>query len=162
MPDIINSYSKIAKKYLAVPILKSSAKQFLFMHTLCFLAMDDVVGAKKAIQMNAIEDPSFDGSREMQLCEALITCIEEGNRDGYSVAVSEYNNITPLTRSQTSIIVKIKDAYLPDDPNSMAGQQFETKDLDFTGAAEDGAPPAGLHKQSSANAPPPQEDNDFC
>jgi len=69
------------------------------MHTLCFLAMDDVVGAKKAIQMNAIEDPSFDGSREMQLCEALISCIDEGNRDGYSVAVSEYNNITPLTRS---------------------------------------------------------------
>ena len=49
LPDIINQYNKIAKKYLAVPILKSSAKQFLFMHTLCFLAMDDMVGAKKAI-----------------------------------------------------------------------------------------------------------------
>jgi hypothetical protein len=42
------------------------------MHVLCFLAMDDMVGAKKAIQMNSIEDPSFDGSREMNLCEALI------------------------------------------------------------------------------------------
>jgi len=26
LPDIINQYNKIAKKYLAVPILKSSAK----------------------------------------------------------------------------------------------------------------------------------------
>ena len=26
LPDMINQYSKIAKKYLAVPILKSSAK----------------------------------------------------------------------------------------------------------------------------------------
>ena len=49
LPDIINTYEKLAKKYLAVPILKSSAKQFLFMHTLCFMAMDDMVGAKKAL-----------------------------------------------------------------------------------------------------------------
>ena len=31
------------------------------------MAMDDIVGAKKALQMNSIEDPSFDGSREMEL-----------------------------------------------------------------------------------------------
>ena len=49
LPDIIKTLSKIAKKYLAVPMLKSSAKQHLFMHILCFLAMDDIVGAKKAI-----------------------------------------------------------------------------------------------------------------
>lgn len=86
--------------------------------------------------MNAIEDPSFDGSREMQLCEAMIQCIEEGNRDAFSVAVSEFNNITPLGRSQTSIIVKIKEAYLPEDSTNFVGQQIETKDLDFTGAEE--------------------------
>ena len=45
----------------------------------------------------------------------MIQCIEEGNRDAFSVSVSEYNNITPLGRSQTSIIVKIKEAYLPED-----------------------------------------------
>ena len=51
----------------------------------------------------------------MQLCEAMIQCIEDGNRDAFSVTVSEYNNITPLSRSQTSIIVKIKEGYLPED-----------------------------------------------
>ena len=85
---MINQYSKIAKKYLAVPILKSSAKQHLFMHTLCFFAMDDLVGAKKAIQMNSIEDPNFDGSREMERCQAMLQNIEDANKDGFNVAVS--------------------------------------------------------------------------
>ena len=83
------------------------------MHVLCFLAVDDMVGAKKAIQMNSIEDPSFDGSREMNLCEALIQNIEDVNRDGFNVAVSEFNSLTPLNRSQTSIIVMIKETFLP-------------------------------------------------
>jgi hypothetical protein len=36
---ILKSYQSIAKKYLAVPILKSSAKDLLFLNVLCFLAM---------------------------------------------------------------------------------------------------------------------------
>ena len=115
LPDMINQYSKVAKKYLAVPILKSNAKQHLFMHTLCFFAMDDLVGAKKAIQMNSIEDPNFDGSREMELCQAMLQNIEDANRDGFNVAVSQFNSITPLGRAQTSIIVKIKETYLPEE-----------------------------------------------
>jgi len=58
------------------------------MHTLCFFAMDDLVGAKKAIQMNSIEDPNFDGSREMELCQAMLQNIEDANKDGFNVAVS--------------------------------------------------------------------------
>lgn len=85
---MINQYNKIAKKYLAVPILKSSAKQHLFMHVLCFFAMNDLVGAKKAIQMNSIEDPNFDGSREAELCQAMLQSIEDANRDSFNLAVS--------------------------------------------------------------------------
>ena len=69
------------------------------MHTLCFFAMDDLVGAKKAIQMNSIEDPNFDGSREMELCQAMLQNIEDANRDGFNVAVSQFNSITPLGRA---------------------------------------------------------------
>jgi len=93
--------------------------------------MDDLVGAKKAVQMNSIEDPSFDGSREADLCQTLIQCIEDGNGDAFSVAVSDFNNITPLGRSQSSILVKIKETYLPDG----AAPQAVANDLDFTGGA---------------------------
>ena len=85
------------------------------MQSLCFFANNDLVGAKKSIQMNAIEDPSYDGSMEMELCQAMVQHIEEANRDGFNVAVSQYNNMKPLGRAHTSIIVKIKEIYLPDE-----------------------------------------------
>ena len=77
-------------------MLKSNAKNFLFMQTLCFFANDDLVGAKKAIQMNSIEDPSFEGSMEMELCQSMLQHIEDVNREGFNVAVSQYNQMKPL------------------------------------------------------------------
>lgn len=42
--------------------------------------------------------------------------------------------MTPLGRAQTSLIVKIKETYLPDD--DVGGQHIETNDVDFTGGAD--------------------------
>ena len=97
------------------------------MSLLCHLAYDDVVGAKKQMAMYCIEDPSFDGSREQQLVDALIKAIEEQNRDEFVMAVSEFNQITPFNKVKNSILVKIKETLLPDDPGQVAGE------IDFTG-----------------------------
>ena len=63
-PVIIKKYEKIANKYLKQPILKSNAKDLFFMSCLCYMANEDMIGAKKALQNYCYEDPSFDGSRE--------------------------------------------------------------------------------------------------
>ena len=47
----------------------------------------------------------------------MLQNIEDANRDGFNVAVSQFNSITPLGRAQTSIIVKIKETYLPEEQN---------------------------------------------
>ena len=47
LPYCIKTYEKIAKKYLAQSILKSSAKDLFFLACLCFMANEDVIGAKK-------------------------------------------------------------------------------------------------------------------
>lgn len=62
-------------------MLKTSAKDLLFLHILCFLAMDDKVGAKKAIQESSIDDANFDGSQEHNFCTEVIKCIEESQAD---------------------------------------------------------------------------------
>lgn len=49
---------------MKTPLIKSSAKDLFFKVILCYLALDDIVGAKRALQTYNIEDPSFDGSRE--------------------------------------------------------------------------------------------------
>lgn len=131
---ILKSYQSIAKKYLAVPILKSSAKDLLFLNVLCYLAMQDLVGAKKNIQVHSIDDANFDGSRENQLLEKMIKSIEEGNKDQYSLHVSEFNQITPLSKAKSSLLVKIKELYLPEDSNQFVTDE---KEIDFTGAVEE-------------------------
>jgi len=74
--------------------------------------------------MSSIDDPSFDNSREMIFVQTLIQAIEDANRDAFTVAVGDYNNMTPLNRAQTSIMVKIKETYLPED-DIMTGQVIE-------------------------------------
>ena len=49
LKQVLTSYKQIAKRYLTQQMLKTSAKDLLFLHILCYLAMDDKVGAKKAI-----------------------------------------------------------------------------------------------------------------
>jgi len=47
LPHCIKTYEKIAKKYLSQPLLKSNAANLYFLACLCFLANEDVIGAKK-------------------------------------------------------------------------------------------------------------------
>jgi len=67
--------------------------------------------------MHCIDDANFDGSRDHQLLDKMIKCIEEGNKDQYSIHVSEFNQITPLSKAKSSLLVKIKELYLPEDSN---------------------------------------------
>lgn len=113
--EAIKTLEKIAKKYLSQPLLKTNASGLFFNACLCFMANDDIVGAKKQVQMYAIEDPSFDGSREQTLIKDVITHITDKNSDEFSVTISTYNQITPFNKMQTSLMVKIKEMYLPDD-----------------------------------------------
>ena len=64
LPLAIKNYEKVGKKYLSTPLIKSSAKDLFFKATLCYLANEDVIGGKRAMQNYSIDDPSFDGSRE--------------------------------------------------------------------------------------------------
>jgi len=86
--------------------------------------------------MSSIDDPSFDNSREMGLVTALIQAIDDANRDAFTVAVGDYNNMTPLNRAQTSIMVKIKETYLPEDDVGPSPMIEEPDAIDFTGETE--------------------------
>ena len=79
------------------------------MNVLCSMAMDDLVGAKKAIQSHSIDDAAFDGSQECRLCSELIRCIEESgaNREEFNALVGNYNNVHPANKARNSLLVKI-------------------------------------------------------
>ena len=65
--NLLQNYEKVAQKYLHTPLIKTNAKDLFFKASLCFLANDDIVGAKRAIQNYKIDDANFDDSRENEL-----------------------------------------------------------------------------------------------
>lgn len=63
----------------------------------------------------------------------MVTFIQEKNKDEYMQCVSQFNQITPFNKLKTSILVRIKEIYMPDDYS----QFVENKDdIDFTGAKD--------------------------
>jgi hypothetical protein len=62
------------------------------------MANEDVIGAKKQVQMYAIEDPNFDGSRMQELVSGMITHIQNKDSDGFSTCISDFNLISPFSK----------------------------------------------------------------
>ena len=61
----------------------------------------------------------------------MIACIQDKNRDQFTLKVSDFNAITPFKKVQTSLLVKIKEHYLPEDTLNLVKDEDE---IDFTGA----------------------------
>ena len=75
---------------MTIPLIKSNAKDLFFKAVLCYVAFDDLVGAKRAISTYNIEDPSFDGSREQKFLSAILQEIDGRNLQGYQSLIQEY------------------------------------------------------------------------
>jgi len=73
---VIKTYDKIGKKYLQQSLVKSSARDFFFKACLCYLANDDLQGAKNAMENYTFEDPSFDNSRQYEFLKGIVDSIE--------------------------------------------------------------------------------------
>lgn len=57
-------------------MIKSSAKDYFFKACLCFLANDDLPGAKRSIENYTYEDPNFDTSKQKDLLDDMVAAIE--------------------------------------------------------------------------------------
>lgn len=84
--------------------------------------------------MYGIEDPHFDGNRQQQLIKDLIKHIENKKSEDFSLAISNYNQITPFSKSDTSLLVRIKEMYVPEEATQFVQNEQE---IDFTGANEE-------------------------
>lgn len=111
---IIKTYDKIGKKYLSQPLIKSSAKEYFFKVSLCFLVNNDLPGAKKSIENYSYEDPNFDTSKQKELLDEIVTAIE--SEDGVFMAqcIGKYSSTWQLDRVTTKLLAEIKKKYAAD------------------------------------------------
>ena len=67
------------------------------------------------------------------LIENLIGCISDKNRNDFSQAVNEFNQITPFNKLKSSLLVRIKETNCPEDKSHILRDDEE---IDLTGNAE--------------------------
>lgn len=116
-------------------MIKTSAKDLFFKSALCYLADDDMIGAKRAIQNYQIDDPNFDSSRENDLLMSLIEAVEAKSEEDFIKIVSGYVKITPLDKVKNQLVAKIKEIYVPDKKTQGVGKIMNKLDrVDLTGA----------------------------
>lgn len=130
----IQTYNKVINEYMKKDILKSSAKSLVMKEWLCYMANDDLVGAKNRYQNFSFEDVAFANSREGDLLSNLFTAKEMNDVDTFQKTLAEHNRITPLKKEETQILVHVKDTFggLGDGLNLAGNDDADEKEPDFT------------------------------
>ena len=144
---LIKAYEKIAFRYLATNLIKSSAKDFLMKAAFCYLANQDLVGCQKQLEKYAYEDTSYEGSRQSKLVNSLVAACEAEDEEMFSKSVQEYGKYTPLDKVNTKLVVRAKQLYCPEPDTAV---QAVTKEVNFIdgdasdGEAQEAAAPGGF------------------
>ena len=111
---IIKTYDKIGKKYLSQPLIKSSAKDYFFKVCLCFLANNDMPGAKRSIENYTYEDPNFDTSKQKDLLDDIVRAIDIGDGMELAKCIGKYSQTWQLDKVTVKLLADIKKKHAAD------------------------------------------------
>lgn len=100
-------YEQVASSSLESPLLKYSAKDYLFRACLCHMCVD-LLNAQHALNKYEEMCPSFIDSRECKLLKSLLQKLEEQDIDGFTDAIKDYDSISRLDQWYTTILLRIK------------------------------------------------------
>lgn len=125
---IIKVYEKIGFKYLSQGAIRGMAKDYFLKAGLCYLANEDLIGLKSALENYSLEDTTFETDRKKKFLSVILTACEARDRDLFAVTMQSYQKITPMDKVQTKLAVKIKMSYCPEDANAL---ETVNKEIDF-------------------------------
>ena len=109
-PRAIEIYEATGVAYLANNLLKWSAKDLFFKAGICHLCSEDMIGSRRAIERYQDLDVTFSTQRECKFLLKLLENCEAYNSDGLTIAVRDYNNISPLDNWKTTLLLRIKNS----------------------------------------------------
>lgn len=112
----VSIYEQAAKSDSVDTTRRYNTKEHLFRAGLIRLAMNDIVGAKRQLEVYVGMDGSFGSSREHKLLESLVQALEEQDPDAFSIAVDEYERISRLDEWKIAILYKSKQL-IDEDPS---------------------------------------------
>ncbi|CAE6464946.1 unnamed protein product [Rhizoctonia solani] len=101
-------YQKVADHSMTSALTKYSVKEYWMRAGLCALAMQDTVTARRNMQNYGQQDVTFPSTREAKFVHTLIEAVEAGDKEGFTNAVFEYDQVMKLDNWKTSILLHIK------------------------------------------------------
>lgn len=115
---LIEDYSHAASLFETEainPFSKFIANDYLLKMGLCYLANDDIVGAKQGIERAKSINISFESSYEYRFLENITRAYEERNTQEFSAIVYEYDQLKKLNDWFVKILLKIKHNIIGDE-----------------------------------------------
>jgi len=102
------SYEIVAKIYAENDALKWSLKDVFLKGGLCYLAMNDMVAAKRALESFISRDNTFSATREYQLLGDILQAVETRDSELFEEKVFSYDQLSKLDNWKTTILLRIK------------------------------------------------------
>ncbi|KAK4033077.1 soluble NSF attachment protein [Parachaetomium inaequale] len=104
----VENYEKVADSSLDNHLMKYSVKDYWMKAGICILATKDLVSARRNLDRYKEKDPAFAGQRECQLLSDLVDAIDDGNQEVFTDKLFAYNQMSPLDKWKTEILLRIK------------------------------------------------------
>lgn len=115
--EAITIYEDVANNSIDTTIQKYFVKEYLFKAGLCWLAQEDLVGAKRAVEKYQDLDCSFSSTYECKFIKKLIECIENYDVEQFTNEVVEFDKMMRLDEWKTHILLAIKNQ-IPKEENT--------------------------------------------
>ncbi|PFH54432.1 hypothetical protein AMATHDRAFT_134377 [Amanita thiersii Skay4041] len=107
-PQAIARYEQVADHSLTSALTRYSVKEYWLRASLCALAMNDTVTAKRNMMKYNNQDTTFGSTREAKFVNLLIEALEGQDVEKLTEVVYEYDQVTKLDNWKTNILLKIK------------------------------------------------------
>lgn len=108
-PRAVEQFERVAKSSIDSNLMKWSVKEYFLKAGICRLAVGDNIATRRALQQYKEMDNSFASQRECMLLTDLVQCQEDGEPDQFSEKLYLYDQLSPLDKWKTAILVKVKE-----------------------------------------------------
>lgn len=115
----VELYDNIIKNLLGNSLSRWSLKDHFFKVILCVLCMDDVIEANKRTDQFLQDDPSWAQSREYKLVQGILDSIDQGDVEGFSDKVFDYDQFSKLDKLKTQLLLKVKNSVVAKDDDDL-------------------------------------------
>lgn len=112
-------YDQIIKNLLGNSLTKWNLKEYFLKNLLCTLCLDDVVEVNKRLNTFGEEEPSWPSTREYKLVQDILDSIDNGDVQGFSDRVYEFDQFSKLDKLKTQLLLKIKNSVVEKDDDDL-------------------------------------------